>query len=203
MNIGLGILATLCLGIGLFPLTILKLLDKVVFGLGGGSIFGQLQGGFFLAYYPLTVSANSISPVAFILALSTIILLALLVIRIVGGKYIERRYGTWDCGFEALNSRMQYTATGFSKPIKIVFRTLFRPTRQTTVEGDSLYHPESITYSTTVVSIFEDYLYEPVYKALLKFSKRTKLRVQTGSIHNYLFYIFALVLLLMLYNRFV
>ncbi|WP_088228340.1 proton-conducting transporter membrane subunit [Desulfosporosinus sp. FKB] len=202
MTLGMGILAALCLGIGLFPLTMIKLLDKVVFSVGGGSIYGQLQGGFMLAYYPLTISVNSISPLAFILALGAIILLALIVIRIVGGKYIERRYGTWDCGFEALNSRMQYSATGFSKPIKIVFRALFRPVRKTIVEGDSMYHPESIMYSTTVTSIFEDYLYEPLYRALLRFSKRTKFRVQTGSIHNYLLYIFALVLLLMLYNRF-
>ncbi|KLU67347.1 hydrogenase-4 component B [Desulfosporosinus acididurans] len=202
MMIGMGILAALCLGIGLFPLTMIKLLDKVVFSVGGGSISGQLRGGFLLAYYPLTISVNSISPLTFMLALGVIILLAFIVIRIVGGKYIERRYGTWDCGFEALNSRTQYSATGFSKPIKIVFRALFRPIRKTIVEGDSQYHPEAIIYSTTVTSIFEDYLYEPVYRALLRFSRRTKFRVQTGSIHNYLFYIFALVLLLMLYNRF-
>ncbi|NBJ16456.1 MAG: formate hydrogenlyase [Dehalobacter sp. 4CP] len=201
MNIGMGILALICLGIGLFPLTILKLLDPVVGSLGGGSVFSQLQGGFMLAYYPLTVSPGSISPVALILALAGIILLALLVIRIVGGKYIERKYGTWDCGFEALNARMQYSAAGFSKPIKIVFRILFRPTRKITTEGDSFYYPESIEYATTVASIFEDYLYHPVIKRLQKFSQRTKYKIQTGSIHNYLIYIFAAVLLLMLYNR--
>jgi formate hydrogenlyase subunit 3/multisubunit Na+/H+ antiporter MnhD subunit len=202
MRIGMGIIAVVCLGIGLFPRVILSLLDKVVSSLGGGSIFGQLQGGFLMVYYPLSISANSISPAVLALVLIAVVIFALLVIRIVGGKYIERKYGTWDCGFEALNSRMQYTATGFSKPIKIVFRILFKPTRNLTVEGDLLYHPETLEYSTSITSIFEEYLYRPVVKSLQKFSKRTKYSIQSGSVHNYLFYIFAVVVLLMIYNRF-
>ena len=202
MIIGQGVLALICLGIGLFPLTLLKLLQPVVAGISGGAVHTQFKGGLILAYYPLTVPAGSISPLTFGLALIAIILLVLLTVRIAFGKYVERNYGTWDCGFEALNSRMQYSATGYAKPIKIVFRTLFRPTRTTIVEGDSPYHPDSITYSTTVTSVFEKYMYEPLYRAILKFSKRTKFNVQTGKIQHYLLYIFALVLLLMVYNRF-
>ncbi|UWG95364.1 formate hydrogenlyase [Dehalobacter sp. DCM] len=202
MTAGMAVLAVICFGIGLFPMIIIRILDPVVVSLGGGSIFGQLQGGFIMAYYPLTVQAGSISPIALLLALGGIFLLTLGVLRIVGGKYVERKYGTWDCGFDALNARMQYTATGFSKPIKIVFRILFRPTRKTLLEGDSFYYPDSIEYTTTVASIFEDYLYHPVIKLFERFSKRTKFRIQTGSIHSYLLYIFVAVLVLMLYNRF-
>jgi NADH:ubiquinone oxidoreductase subunit 5 (subunit L)/multisubunit Na+/H+ antiporter MnhA subunit len=202
MNIGMGILAALCFAVGSFPLLILKLMDKVVFSLVGSSILEQLRGGFVIAYYSLNISGGSISPAVLLIALAGVIVLALVIIRIIGGKYIERTYGTWDCGFEALNSRMQYSSTGFSKPIKIVFRILFRPARKTVVTGDFPYHPESIEYTTTSEPIFEKYIYNPFYERIRKFSKRTSFKVQTGSIHNYLIYIFMTVLILMIYNMF-
>lgn len=39
MNLGIGILAGACLLIGLFPLAMLKLVDKAAFSLTGASIF--------------------------------------------------------------------------------------------------------------------------------------------------------------------
>jgi len=130
-----------------------------------------------------------------------VILTALIMTRIIGGKYIERKYGTWYCGFEALSERMQYSATGFSKPIKIVLKAMFRPTRTIKIEGDLTYHPESIEYTVSAEPIFERYLYGPLVRAVKNFSKKIKFRIQTGSIHTYLIYIFLAVLALMLYNR--
>ena len=130
-------------------------------------------------------------------------LLALLAIRVYGGKYIERKYGTWDCGFEGINSRMQYTATGFSKPVKIVFRILFRPSRKTEAIGGTDYYPDRIEYKVASESIFEKYVYLPAYSRVRTFSRKAKFLVQTGSIHNYLIYIFITILVLMAYNRFV
>ncbi|MDD4583550.1 MAG: hydrogenase 4 subunit B, partial [Eubacteriales bacterium] len=203
MNVGLGILAALCFLIGIFPLGVLKLIDKVGIDLVNSSIFEQLHGGVLIAYYSLglDLSGNQISPVEILIAIIGVILAALLIIRIIGGKYIERTYGTWDCGFEAIDERMQYSATGFSKPIKIVFKILFRPSRKTQVTGDSLYHPESIEYTISSESLIEKYFYEPVYMRIRAFSRRTKFIVQTGSIHNYLLYIFVTILVLMAYNR--
>lgn len=202
MNIAVGILSVLCLVAGLLPLAVLRLLDTVTLGLTGISVFGQFQGGPLLAYYPLKIAQNSISPSVVLIAFLAIILLCLITLRLMGGKYIERKYGTWDCGFEALNARMQYSATGFSKPIQIVFKIVFRPTRKIKVEGDLLYHPQSIGYETTFISVFEKFIYHPFYKIVKMLSKRIKFYVQTGSTHSYLIYIFVAVLALMAYNRF-
>lgn len=203
MNIGVGLLILLCLIAGVFPLVFLKIIGRTVFDMIGESIFGQLQGGLFFTYYPLTVAQNSISPVMILILIVLVIIGTLLTARIIGGRYIERKYGTWDCGFEALNSRMQYTATGFSKPLKIVFRLLFRTSRDLKIEsGSSVYHPKTIKYKVATESVFEKYLYMPAFKFTKKFSKKIKFSVQTGSIHMYLIYIFVTVLLLMLYNRF-
>ena len=203
MNIGMGILGSLCLFLGLFPSVLLNLIDKVILGTAGYSMTGQLQGNILIAYYPLDMAQGGISPLFVLLAVILLILLSLLVIRILGGTYVERKYGTWDCGFNALNERMQYSATGFSKPMKIVFRALYRASRETKVTGDLKYFPASVTYVTASEPVFEKYLYRPIYGRIKMFSKRTKFRIQTGRIHSYLFYIFVVVLVLMLYNSIV
>ena len=203
MNMGIGILAVLCFAIGVFPLFIIRLIDRVVSGLIGSSVFDQLQGGFVFTWYSMDLSSNKISSLEILAAIAVLTLLTLLALRIFGGKYIERKYGTWDCGIETINSRMQYTATGFSKPIKIVFRILFRPSRKTETQGGTHYHPHRIAYTVASESIFEKYLYQPVYIRIRGFSRRTKFLVQTGNISNYLIYIFAAILALMAYNRLV
>jgi len=202
MNIGTGILAALCLLVGLFPMLILKLIDGPVLSLTGTSIFEQLEGGFIIAYMPMSVSGNSISPLALIIALAAIIFIALLIIRVIGGKYIERKYGTWDCGFEALNSRMQYTATGFSKPIKIVFKIMFRPSREIHITGSQRYHPETIEYALSSESLIEKYFYDPFYEKITKYSRKIKYTIQTGNIRIYLLYIFLAIVILMAYIMF-
>ncbi|MEN6313890.1 MAG: proton-conducting transporter membrane subunit [Clostridiaceae bacterium] len=201
MNIGTGLLIVPCLIIGLFPMLFLRLTDNLVKELAGRSIVGKVSGPLLMADYTSQVSGNSISPFTILVVLVVLILSTLLVLRLVGGRYAERKYGTWDCGFEELNSRMQYSATGFSKPVEIVFRMLFRPSRKLKVEGDLPYHPETMEYSTTMESVFEKYIYTPVLRFIRNASKRIKFSVQTGSVHMYLIYIFITVLALMLYNR--
>lgn len=201
MNIGTGILIVLCLVFGLFPMLFLKLTDSLLVELAGQSVIGQLKGPFLFAEVPLQATGNAISPIMILVTLALLILAALLVIRLIGGKYIERKYGTWDCGFEALNSRMQYSATGFAKPVEIVFRMLFRPSRELKVEGENLYYPESMEYKVSTEPIFEKYIYAPVLQLIKAVSKKTKYAIQTGSVHTYLLYIFIAVLALLLYNR--
>lgn len=202
MRIGMGILAVICLAAGLFPMAFLKLFDNVVTGLGGVSLITQLQCGFLFTYLPMEITENSISPLSLLVILIGIVLLSLLVIRIVGGKYIKRKYGTWDCGYEALNARMQYSATGFSKPLKIVFRILFRPSRELKASGREPYHPEKIEYTVSSESIIEKYMYEPLTKFAKNLSKKAKYSIQTGSIRRYLTYIFIALITLMIYNIF-
>lgn len=203
MNVGIGILVSLCLFIGLFPILILIVIDKVIINLMGTSLISQLKGGLLVAFYPIDISGNTISPLVMLIIITGVILIALFLIRVIGGKYIERKYGTWDCGFEALNSRMQYSATGFSKPINIAFKLLFRPSRKIKVTGKNTeYHPESIEYATSSESIFEKYIYNLAFGKIQNIAKKIKYRVQTGNIRNYLLYIFVAILVLMLYNRF-
>ncbi len=204
MLAGMGFLAILCLILGIFPRLFLGIVDKVGRVFTGVSVTEQLQGEWLVAYLPLNVGGNSISPSFLFITLALLILLSLMMVRIIGGKYRERKYNTWDCGFKEINARMQYSATGFSKPLRIVFRILYRPGRELkTEEGASPYFPLSLDYQVTTESIFEKYLYNPLIRIMNKFSIKTKLSIQTGSIHLYLFYIIIAILVLLLYNHLV
>jgi hypothetical protein len=181
----------------------LKAVDAVVVSLSGYSLLASLKGGFLIAYVPLQVAANSIDSLTVCLATLCIIGFSLLTIRLVAGKTEERIFGTWDCGFSSLNARMQYSATGFSKPLRIVFRILYRPGRALEVEeGASVYFPASMRYTVSTEPIFETYIYRPLLRWVQKISLITKFSIQTGSIHLYLTYIFLTLMLLMLYNQF-
>ena len=203
MNIGTGILVGLCFLIGILPMTLIGLVDKTINSMVGHSLLGKMRGSFFIAAYPITIERNSISPLLALITVGVFVAIAYWLIRLLFGKSVERKFGTWDCGFKALNSRMQYSSGGYSKPLNIVFRFLFRPTRKLMKKGEHAYHPEKMEYVMTTESIFEKYMYEPLMQLLKNISKMAKSKVQTGSIHAYLIYIFVAVLVLMLYNRLV
>jgi len=201
MNAGIGILVSFSLLFGLFPRVAVNLFDGIVLSLQGVSIKDQLNGNVLLVSFPLHLNQNVISPAMAMGLCLAVILLALLIARVIGGKYKQRFYGTWDCGFKALTPRMQYSGRAFSKPIKIVFRIFIRSTRELKLVGDVLYHPESIEYNVKTESSLEKYVYLPFIRGIAMLSEKLKFMIQTGSVHAYLLYIFVAVLVLMLYNR--
>ncbi len=208
MWLGSGIPVVLCLVLGLFPGLFLRLADPVAASLTGQSLAGLMQGWFSLSA-DLGGTAGGTAgaavpagyaPALILLALAIIIGLGLVIVRLIGGRYVERRYGTWDCGFEALNARMQYSAMGFAKPIRIIFRFLFRPTRELKAGGSLSYHPESLEYTVRTESLIEKYLYEPLPVFVRKVSLKAQATIQTGSIRRYLAFILLALLAVMLYN---
>ena len=220
MNLGTGVLATLCLLAGLFPQTLIALIDKAVVTVANASAEPILRGSFLDLYRPINFSellpevsfSGSMiakppgiiaSPIVMVIAMILLVLSVLLMVRIFGGAYRERRYGTWDCGFKELNPRMQYSGTAFSKPIKIVFKIFFRTSKDLKRSGDDFYHPKGMEYTIVNESPFEKYFYVPLLAWITSWSRRLKFMIQTGSVHTYLLYIFVAVLVLMLYNRMV
>lgn len=201
MNVGIGILVVLSLVVGVLPMTLIGLVDKTIVSMTGQSIIGGMTGGFFIGTYPVTIGANSISPLAGALLLLAVSGMTIFLLYITVGKTIERKYGTWDCGFDSLNSRMQYTSSGYSKSLSIILRFLVRPTRSLNQTGETVYHPKEMEYVMGTEPIFEKYLYEPLADFVKGISVKAKHRIQTGSIHAYLIYIFMTVIFLMLYNR--
>jgi hydrogenase-4 component B len=201
MNVAISMLVSFSLLFGLFPRVAVNLMNAVVVDLQGVSIADQLNGNILLVSFPLRINENTISPALALGLCVVVVLLALLLLRGFGGKYTQRIYGTWDCGFKTLTSKMQYSGRAFSKPIKIVFRIFIKSTRELKLVGDALYHPESIEYNVKTESTLEKYVYLPFIRGIAMLSEKLKFMIQTGSVHAYLLYIFVAVLVLMLYNR--
>ncbi len=200
MITAMGILALLCVLAGMLPNLLIKLFDGINLDVFGKGIIKKISGSSSFVLYPIKLNGSSISLISlFICAIIGISAIYLVVKFISKGKK-GRTYGTWDCGYRELTPKMQYTSTGFSKPIRIVFRAIFRPQRELQVEeGTSPYFFKSAKYIVTMQSIFEKYLYEPMIKKILNFARRARLKVQTGSIHIYLIYIFIVIIGLFVY----
>ena len=118
---------------------------------------------------------------------------------IFGRKARTRRGPTWACGQPGLTPQMEYTATGFSKPVRMIFKALFQPRRDVQREYDfSPYFATNIRFESHIEEVFVERLYRPLRILILRVSRRVR-ALQAGSIHAYLLYIFVTLLLLLLF----
>jgi hydrogenase-4 component B len=121
---------------------------------------------------------------------------------VISGRAKVKAHKTWDCGYYKLDQRTEYTATGFSKPFRIAFDFFLLPYRKTEKIRESFYHIKSFKYETHTTYVFKRFIYEPLLS--LVFRTATVLRrMQPGSIHLYISYIFITILVLIMFmNRF-
>ena len=197
MKIGMFILVLFAVGFGLFCVPIIKLLTVVA-----GQALGIDISAMSFSLNNLTISpqiAKSIylsTPIlAFVLILLAFSVFA--VSKIFAGQKTAS-YKTWDCGYYKLEARNEYTATAFSKPFRIAFSFFLLPYRKTQKIRESFYHVKSFTYETRTTMVFKKYIYLPVLASVIKSAKVMR-KIQPGSIHLYLAYIFVTVLLLIVF----
>jgi hydrogenase-4 component B len=199
MLLGQALLTTACVFLGLFPTVFLKLLDPVTQQLTGLKLSAQLslanglvlagvdsQGGT-VSTLGLTLMAVCLLPVPFGLWLFC-------------ARKSKTRIGpTWACGQPGLTPQMEYTATGFSKPIRMIFKALFRPRRDVQRDYDfSPYFARTIRFESHVEEVFQTRIYRPLNRLVLRLSRRMR-ALQAGSLQAYLIYIFVTLLLLLLF----
>lgn len=120
--------------------------------------------------------------------------------RAIFGRTRRSTGPTWSTGV-VFQPSMQYTATSFSKPIRLFFRSVLAPERRIDVE----YHegsplPRLVRYAGGVPELVEGRVYLPLRAALVWAAGRLRL-LQNGSVQLYLLYIAAaLVGLLVVYR---
>ena len=199
MRVGMGFLAGLCIVLGLAPMLVVPLLDRVTAPLTGAAISSQVLAldGWVVA--PVTVEFSSISTPVLAMLLVVAGALGLLIARLFGKALRARYYKTWGCGLN-LTPRMEYTATGFAQPIKQVFETIYQPTVKLEQEflEQSKYFIKHQRFESHIEPVFEKYLYRPVVALLLATADRLRI-IQAGSLHLYLTYIFVTLVLLLLW----
>jgi hydrogenase-4 component B len=146
-----ALLATLCVAFGLFPGWVLRALGSVMgslpglepgtdMALGGGGMASGL-GRF-----------DHVVPVMLGVALMGALAAAGFLTKRRGARL--RRVPTWGCGGE-LTPRTEYTATAFSKPLMMIFRAVYRPTREVEALAEvSPYFPREVRYRAAIEPTF-------------------------------------------------
>jgi hydrogenase-4 component B len=199
MLLGQGMLTAVCVFLGLFPTVFLRLLDPVTEQLTSRRIASMLSVADGLVLSGVTPGGGTVSTLG-IAVIGLCLLIVPFALWLVFSRESKTRVGpTWDCGLKGLTPRMEYTATGFSKPIRMIFKALFRPRREVQREYDySPYFTTNLRFSAHVEEVFETRIYRPLNRAVLRLSRRMR-ALQAGSIQAYLIYIFITLLLLLMF----
>ena len=204
MRLGMGILAVLCLLLGVLPQYILGPIGNVASTLIHAEVYVGINGVssdlFTLA--PLKLNLSSFSPQGVFLLLLTLMGGLLLILGIPYKKTVLGE--TWGCGIPALLPKMEYTATAFSKPFMIIFRDIYDITEDVEkIASPTPLQPHFVRitrYRASVGHIFDRYFYELILQAVMAVSSRMQV-IQTGSMHLYLLYIFVTLIVLLFWAR--
>lgn len=105
----------------------------------------------------------------------------------------------WGCGGARVSPRMQYTATSYAEPLVRVFDDALQPTRDLSVSHaeESRYVVRQVRYRQQVSDVLADRVYAPTVRGALRFG-RVAARLQNGSIHRYVAFSFAALVLVLL-----
>lgn len=197
MLAGMGLLTFACFGLGLGASWVLPLFDGITQPLAGAAIGREISmlNGFVISAG--TGRSGTVSTAAIGLLLLSVamvpVLLAWKRLRIASCG------PSWDCGLPGLGPEHEYTATAFSKPLRMVFAALYQPRREIQAVFDiSPYFPKSIRFESEIEPTFENRLYRPVQSMVYWVSSRMR-AIQAGSVHLYLTYIFVTLILLLLF----
>ncbi len=200
MLVGMGWLAFSCVALGLGATWFLPLFDTMNEQLLGSKVGTNLitARGWVLSVG--TPQGGLVSTSVIAIALLFLLIPAVLLVAIAGRRFARRRGPTWDCGLPGLSEENEYTATAFSKPLRMIFSVLYQPRREIQAVFDvSPYFPKAIHFESEIEPTFEKRLYVPLKDLLLWFATRMG-AIQAGSIHAYLTYIFVTLVLLLLFG---
>jgi len=200
MRTGMAILAVACVLLGLGATWFLPVFDPITNQTFGIPISGNLVAGGGLLLTAGAVRNGSVSTAVIALLLVALGAVPLLLWLLWGRKSARASGPTWDCGLPGLTAANEYTATAFSKPLRMIFAALFRPRREIQAEFDvSPYYPKAIRFASEIQPAFEKHFYDPLRVGVLTIASWMR-RLQAGSIHAYLAYIFVTLILLLLFG---
>jgi hydrogenase-4 component B len=195
MVLGMAVLALLCIVFGIFPVIAVSLISPVVLSLAGAPV--EMRGEGILI---TPGAAASLSTMVIALAMAMIFIAAAVFVRLYGGRRKTVYADSWDCGIRGLTPRMQYTATAFTKPLRIIYKRIYLPSRDLKVSY--LIKPffvKSIRYGGEITPFFERYVYEPVARVINTAAGKVKL-LQSGSLQLYLGYILITLIVLLIFG---
>ena len=180
-----GTLAILCVALGLLPGFLIPLFMKSA----GFTQTTSLQPGF------------SINGTGSLPTLTIGVVLAALIALLAYAKRTRRAAPApvWVCGQDATTPQLRWSATGFSKPLRLVLTSLLPVHRSTRRQ-----HAHGIVQSVYSHGEFHDWfdqsIYEPSLLVMLRGAARIR-RLHSGSLRTYVGYLLATVMTLALLLR--
>jgi hydrogenase-4 component B len=199
MRAGMSILAVGCVALGLGAVWFVPVFDSITEQTLGLRTSAALVTAHGFALSPGTPHGGTISPfgIALLFLLAGAAFAWPLALR---WKRRTVRGPAWDCGLPGLTADNEYTATAFSKPLRMIFSALYRPRREIQAEYEvSPYYPSAIRFESEIAPPFETRIYAPLRERILAAANRMR-AIQAGSIHAYLAYIFIALVLLLLFG---
>lgn len=185
--------AGLTIGLGLIPGPLSQVLAGAVGarGLATSGWTGLELGG---------LDAVMLDPLA-LTVLTSVMLAGVLVVNVVAARRHPRRDVdlAWGCGGERTSPRMEYNATSYSEPLARVFRGSLQTRRSVEIShpDDAPLLVSEMAFSQETVDLVEQRIYEPAAGWVSRFGDLAR-RLQNGSIHRYLGFSFAALLLVLI-----
>jgi hydrogenase-4 component B len=197
MQGGMAMLAGLCIVLGVLPGPVLRLLQPVTQSLVGATSMPSLSA--LPALDPHSLQ-GSYAPLGLVVLLVVVGILPWLVARLAAGQGTSRLAPPWVCG-NVLEPRMQYSATGFAKPIRLIFQAAIRPQRTVVIERSVSPHVvQAVHYAESVHPVYERHVYQRGVDLLVGASHQIRL-LQNGSLRTYLAYVFVTLVVVLVLAR--
>jgi hydrogenase-4 component B len=188
MRLPMILLAVLCVAIGIAPLLVLPI-TKPAIAVASGLSFSVID----------FEIIKIVKPFVLIMALAVGVLAAFTGLfflrrKLLAGRQITKSL-TWDCGYTAPNSRMQYTASSFVQPVVDGGGWILRTRRKESLPQG--YFPKTAKFATHTDDTFIERLFRPLFAGIgWLFGKLQWM--QHGRISLYILYI-AIALLALLF----
>jgi len=196
MLLGMGLLAALCLVLGILPVPMIEAMAPITRLLVHSALpSATAQGWLWLT--PVSPDVASYSAPFVMLALILVFGLGYLFLK--RGAVPTRRCSPWDCGFGQLNHRMEYTSTAFTQPIRRIFGAVWKveeSVETSTVGVGPIRRVTGINHYLHVQDWSWLKVYLPIGSLVLEAARRIGF-IQTGSIHTYLKYSFWTLIFLL------
>jgi hydrogenase-4 component B len=197
MWLPVGMLASCCAALGVWPQAVIGVLQTVVAG-----------------FTALTPSITTVSWQAAIFQsgalaapLGTASLLGILAVMLLVAFCLYRGFGhstvtageTWTCGITP-SSRMQYSSLGFSKPVRRAFGAILQPRREILADSNAnLYFGRKLIFHSKIEYILSEALFYPLKREILRLSATMK-RLQVGNVQVYIAYIMAATIVALMWS---
>jgi len=199
MRAGMMMAALSCLLLGVLPNLVIRWIDIIPEMLTGGRIGTTAQASGWLWLTPVAAQRASYSAPLVFMGIALVVGIVYLTFRARGVSV--RRAPLWDCGFEKVTNRMQYTSTSFSMPIRRIFGFVFsiKETVRTIGRRNAAFFPEKFIYHLKIRDPVWSFGYKPISKASFWLSRKAG-KLQHGRIQIYILYSFITLIVLLIFS---